>query len=78
MRIKSPRLARIVRVVLGVIFSSAALNYFWSVVSLNPLPVPLVTTLLAVVWELILVRAYAGRYTYLFVRDLRNTWESTQ
>ena len=143
MRIKAPRLAGIARVALGVIFSSAALNYFWNVlfgrwlfpvsittqamqwsgeivrigylwplmkainlaagvllianrapafavalllpvtvviiwfqVLLNPLPVPLVTSLLAVICELILLHAYASRYTGLFVSDERRSQES--
>src|ERR1700722_8752636 len=145
MRIKAPRLPGIGRVALRIIFSGAALNYFWYVlvgrwlfpvpittqamqwsgeivrigylwplmkainlaagillianrapafavalllpvtvvivwfqVLLNPLPVPLVTTLLAVICELVLLHAYASRYTGLFVSDERRSQESVR
>jgi hypothetical protein len=48
----------------------------WFQVLLNPLPVPLVTTLLAVICELILLHAYASRYAGLFAGDERESRES--
>jgi hypothetical protein len=138
-------LVTIPRVVLGAIFASAALNYFWSVVFgwmllpisitpqamqfagviiqigylwplmksinlaagfllianrapafavalllpvtviivwfqilLNPLPAPVATAVLAVICELLLLRAYASRYAGMFVNDQLNAQESTR
>src|ERR1700761_1513373 len=48
----------------------------WFQVLLNPLPVPLTTTAVEVVCELILLRAYAGRYAGMFMNDASRTQES--
>ena len=139
----TPWLTTISRVVLGAIFASAALNYFWSVafgwmlfpvsitpqamqfagvviktgylwplmkainlvagillianrapafavallvpvtviivwfqVFLNPLPIPVATAVLAVICELMLLRAYANRYAGMFINDKLSTQES--
>jgi hypothetical protein len=41
----------------------------WFQIFLNPLPVPLATVVLAVICELLLLRAYASRYAAMFVND---------
>jgi hypothetical protein len=50
----------------------------WFQVFLNPLPVPVATVALAVVCELMLLRAYAGRYASMFINDKWRTQESTR
>ena len=41
----------------------------WFQVFLNPLPIPMATVLLAVVCELLLLRAYVRRYAGMFIDD---------
>jgi putative oxidoreductase len=41
----------------------------WFQIFLNPLPVPLATAALAVICELLLLRAYAARYAGMFMND---------
>jgi nicotinamide riboside transporter PnuC len=48
----------------------------WFQVFLNPLPIPVATAVLAVICELMLLRAYAGRYAGMFINDKLNTQES--
>jgi hypothetical protein len=50
----------------------------WFQVFLNPLPLPVATVALAVLCELMLLRAYAGRYAGLFVNDNSSPQESTR
>jgi putative oxidoreductase len=50
----------------------------WFQVFLNPLPVPVATVALAVVCELMLLRAYAERYASMFINDKWRTQESTR
>jgi putative oxidoreductase len=50
----------------------------WFQIFLNPLPVPVATVVLAVVCELLLLRAYASRYAGMFVDDKLSTQESTR
>jgi putative oxidoreductase len=50
----------------------------WFQIFLNPLPVPVATVVLAVICELILLRAYAGRYAGMFRDDKLSTRESTR
>jgi hypothetical protein len=61
------------RILLGAIFASAALSYFWREVFgwplqllLNPLPVPLATVVVVVICEVMLLRAYAIVYAVMF------------
>jgi len=48
----------------------------WFQIFLNPLPVPLATAVLEVICELILLRAYAGRYAGMFIDDKLRTQEA--
>ena len=48
----------------------------WFQVFLNPLPIPVATAVLAVICELMLLRAYASRYAGMFINDKLNTQES--
>jgi hypothetical protein len=48
----------------------------WFQVLLNPLPVPIGTCALAVTCELLLLRAYAGRYAGMFTNDAWSPRES--
>jgi nicotinamide riboside transporter PnuC len=48
----------------------------WFQVFLNPLPIPVATALLAVICELMLLRAYASRYAGMFINDKLSTQES--
>jgi putative oxidoreductase len=41
----------------------------WFQIFLNPLPVPIATAVLAVICELLLLRAYARRYAGMFISD---------
>jgi len=50
----------------------------WFQVFPNPLPVPLATALLAVICELMLLRAYARRYADMFIDDKMSTQEATR
>jgi putative oxidoreductase len=50
----------------------------WFQIFLNPLPIPLATVLLAVLCELMLLRAYARRYLSMFVNDTWSRQEATQ
>jgi putative oxidoreductase len=50
----------------------------WFQALLNPLPVPVATVALAVLCELMLLRAYAGRYASMFINDRWSTQESTR
>ena len=50
----------------------------WFQIFLNPLPVPLATVVLAVICELMLLRAYASRYTGMFMDEKLSTQESTR
>jgi len=50
----------------------------WFQIFLNPLPIPLTTVLLAVLRELMLLRAYARRYLSMFVNDTWSRQEATQ
>jgi hypothetical protein len=50
----------------------------WFQIFLNPLPVPLATAALAVICELMLLRARAGRYASMFTNDKWSTRESTR
>jgi len=45
----------------------------WFQIFLNSLPVPVATAVLAVICELLLLRAYASRYAGLFVNDQVST-----
>jgi len=49
----------------------------WFQLLLNPLPIPVATAVMAVVCELLLVRAYARRYAGIFVNDKLSAREST-
>jgi len=48
----------------------------WFQVLLNPLPVPMATAALEVFCELLLLRAYAGRYVGMFKNDKLSIQES--
>jgi putative oxidoreductase len=48
----------------------------WFQVFLNPLPIPVATAVLAVICELMLLRAYASRYAGMFINDKLSTQES--
>jgi hypothetical protein len=48
----------------------------WFQVFLNPLPIPVATAVLAVICELLLLRAYASRYAGMFINDKLSTQES--
>jgi hypothetical protein len=48
----------------------------WFQVFLNPLPIPVATAALAVLCELLLLRAYARRYASMFVNDKLSTRET--
>jgi hypothetical protein len=50
----------------------------WFQIFLNPLPIPLATVVLAVLCELMLLRAYARRYLSMFVNDTWSRQEATQ
>jgi hypothetical protein len=50
----------------------------WFQIFLNPLPGPLATVVLAVICELMLLRAYASRYTGMFMDEKLSTQESTR
>jgi hypothetical protein len=50
----------------------------WFQIFLNPLPVPVATVVLAVICELMLLRAYAARYASMFINDTWSTQESTR
>lgn len=50
----------------------------WFQIFLNPLPVPVATAALAVTCELMLLRAYAGRYAGMFTNDKWSARESTR
>ena len=50
----------------------------WFQIFLNPLPVPVATAALAVTCELMLLRAYAGRYAGMFINDKWSARESTR
>src|SRR5580658_8077804 len=50
----------------------------WFQIFLNPLPIPLATVVLAVLCELMLLRAYARRYLSMFVNDRWSRQEATQ
>jgi hypothetical protein len=50
----------------------------WFQILLNPLLIPVATAALAVICELMLLRAYARRYASLFINDTCSTQESTQ
>jgi putative oxidoreductase len=50
----------------------------WFQILLNPLPVPVATAVLAVICELLLLRAYASRYAGMFVDDKLSTQEKTR
>ena len=50
----------------------------WFQIFLNPLPMPVATAVLAAICELVLLRAYAGRYADMFVNDTCSARESTQ
>jgi hypothetical protein len=81
MTTKALWLVMISRIVLGTIFASAAVSYFWSVAfGWMLLPVP--TTVQAmqfagVIIELMLLRAYAGHYAGMFMNDTWSLQEST-
>jgi hypothetical protein len=47
----------------------------WFQIFLNPLPIPVATVVLAVLCELMLLRAYARRYVSMFTND---TWSSQE
>jgi len=49
----------------------------WFQVFLNPLPIPVATVVVAVMCELMLLRAYARRYAGMFTNDTLSTQEST-
>jgi putative oxidoreductase len=48
----------------------------WFQVFLNPSPIPIATAVLAVICELMLLRAYASRYAGMFINDKLSTRES--
>jgi putative oxidoreductase len=48
----------------------------WFQVFLNPLPIPVATAVLAVICELMLLRAYASRYAGMFINDKLSTQEA--
>jgi nicotinamide riboside transporter PnuC len=48
----------------------------WFQVFLNPLPIPVATAVLAVICELMLLRAYASRYAGMFINDKLSSRES--
>jgi putative oxidoreductase len=48
----------------------------WFQVFLNPLPIPMATAALAVICELLLLRAYASRYAGMFIDDKLSTREA--
>lgn len=50
----------------------------WFQAFLNPLPLPVATVVLAVLCELMLLRAYAGRYAGMFINDKWSTQEPTR
>ena len=50
----------------------------WFQIFLNPLPVPVATAVLAVVCELLLLRAYARRYAGMFIDDKLSIQEPAQ
>ena len=50
----------------------------WFQIFLNPLAVPVATVVLTVICELMLLRAYASRYTGMFVNDKMSTQEATR
>jgi putative oxidoreductase len=50
----------------------------WFQIFLNPLPGPLATAVLAVICELMLLRAYASRYAGMFINDKLSTLEATR
>jgi len=50
----------------------------WFQIFLNPLPAPLATAVLAVICELLLLRAYAKRYAGMFINDPLSPQESTR
>jgi hypothetical protein len=50
----------------------------WFQIFLNPLPIPLATVVLAVLCELMLLRAYARRYLSMFVNDTWSRQEAKQ
>ena len=50
----------------------------WFQIFLNPLPVPMATVVLAVLCEVMLLRAYAGRYASMFINDKWSMRESTR
>lgn len=50
----------------------------WFQIFLNPLPVPAATAVLAVICELLLLRAYASRYAGMFIHDKLSTREPTR
>jgi hypothetical protein len=50
----------------------------WFQIFLNPLPVSVATAAVAVICELLLLRAYASRYANMFISDELSTRESTR
>ncbi len=50
----------------------------WFQIFLNPLPVPLATVVLAILCEVMLLRAYAGRYASMFINDNSSMRKSTR
>lgn len=50
----------------------------WFQVFLNPLPVPVATAAVAVICELLLLRAYSSRYAGMFINDKMSTQESAR
>lgn len=50
----------------------------WFQMFLNPLPVPVATAVLAVVCELLLLRAYSSRYAAMFINDNVSAQESSR
>jgi hypothetical protein len=50
----------------------------WFQIFLNPLPLPMATVVLAILCELMLLRAYARRYVSMFISDTWSRQEAMQ